>query len=287
MEVLCKDQVSFSMTFNPVINRLSSALFLLFILVLNKEIVAQPSQPTLPQYSLGLTGGPNLTYITYGDRATQKHFKPGVIVGYSVGGFVKFPLKDRYSFIAEAGYAQKGRSTNFNENWNNKTIFHMVNAAMALRKSFKVELKKNVPMNVFFGAGPSIDYILNAHGRVKVTPGGVSRYHVVFNGTPDSDFTRDYYTDANRWLFGLDLRAGGDAPITRNQRIYLELRFTWGQTFIGKKNSSSYMEIIGYEDDLKFNMKTLNLVAYYAFDFDLKKSRMGKSTKDKEVKRRR
>jgi hypothetical protein len=275
------------MTFTPVINRLSKSLLVLFIFVLNKAVFAQPAQPALPQYSLGLTGGPNLTYITYGNRDTQKHFKPGVVPGYSIGAFVKFPLKDKYSFITELSFAQKGRSTNFNDNWNNKTVFHMIEADMALRKSFQVKLKKNTPMNVFVGAGPNIGYILNAHGRVKVSPGGISRYDVVFNGTPDSDFSHNYYVDANQWLFGLDLRAGGDAPLTRNQRIYLEVRFTWGQTFIGKKNSVSYMEIIGYEDDLKFNMKTLNLVAYYAFDFDLKKSRMGRSTKDKDVKRRR
>lgn len=47
------------------------------------------------------------------------------------------------------------------------------------------------------------------------------------------------------------------------------------------------MEIIGYEDDLKFNIKTFKLVAYYAFDFDMKKARMGRSTKDKQVKRKR
>jgi hypothetical protein len=275
------------MVFNPLISRLSKLLFLLFILVLNKQLSAQPSQPALPQYSIGLCGGPNITYSTYGNRETQKHFRPGVVTGYSVGGFVKFPLKDKYSFITELSFAQKGRTTNFNENWNNKTIFHTIDADMALRKSFKIKLKKDVPINIFLGVGPNIQYILNARGRVKVTPGGVSRYDVVFNGTPDSDFSHDYYTNANRWLFGVDFRAGGDAPLMNNQRIYLEVRFTWGQTFVGGKNSSSYMEIIGFEDDLKFNMKTLNLVAYYAFDFDLKKSRMGRSTKDKEIRRKR
>src|ERR1041385_3965875 len=281
MHILCKVLVCFSLIFNPVIHRLSKYVLILFILLLNNAVIAQPSQPALPQYSLGILGGPNLTYSTYGNHDTQKHFRPGVIAGYTVGGFVKFPLKDRYSFITELAFTQKGRTTNFNENWNNKTVFHMIDADMALRRSFRIKLKKNTPMNIFVGAGPNIEYILNAHGRVKVTPGGVSRYNVVFNGSPDSNFSNDYYVDANRWLFGLDLRVGGDAPLLRNQTLYVELRFTWGQTFIGGKNSQSYMEIVGFEDDLKFNMKTLNLVAYYAFDFDLKKSKMGRSTKDK------
>jgi hypothetical protein len=287
MKVLCKVLVCFSMIFSPLISRLSKLAPLLFVILLNNEAFGQPSQPQLPQYSLGILAGPNLTYATYGNRETQKHFKPGVRPGYSVGVFFKMPMKDRFSFITEASFSQKTRTTNFNENWNNKTIFKMVGGNMALRKSFPLKLKKNTPVNVFLGAGPSIEYLLNAKGRVKVTPGGEAKYDVIFNGTPDSDFRHDYWTGANRWLFGLDLRAGGDAPLLNNQRVYLEVRFTWGQTFLGGKNSSSYMEILGFEDDLKFNMKTLNIVAYYAFDFDTKKSRMGKSTKDKEMKRRR
>lgn len=275
------------MEFIHIKRHLSKVLFCLSILLSPFRATAQQSQPTLPQFSVGISGGPNITFVTYTDRAIQQRYSPGVVPGFRGGVFVKFPLKDRYSFITEAGFAQKGRSTNFNENWNNKTTFNMVDMAMALRKSFRVKLKENLPMNLFFGAGPNIEYILNARGRIQVTPGGRSPYHVVFNGTPDSNFRNNYYNDANRWLFGLDLRAGGDAPLLRNQQIYLELRFTWGQTHIGKKNSSSYMEILGFEDDLKFNLKTLHLVAYYALDYDLKKARMGKSTKNKEMKRNR
>jgi len=287
MKVLCKVLDCFSKIFSPLINHLSKLQLLLFVILLNKGVMAQPSQPQLPQYSLGVLGGPNLTHATFGNRETQKHFRPGVRPGYTVGGFAKLPMKDRFSFIAEATFSQKTRTTNFNENWNNKTVFKMVGGNMALRKSFPIKLKKNTPMNIFFGAGPSIEYLLNAKGRMKVTPGGVWAYDVIFNGTPDSDFRHDYWNGVNRWLFGLDLRAGGDAPLLRNQRVYVELRFTWGQTYLGGKNSSSYMEIVGFEDDLKYNLKTLNLVAYYAFDFDMKRSRMGKSTKDKEIRRRR
>jgi hypothetical protein len=290
MAILCKALVHFSMMLNHSICRLAkdtSLLLILFIIILNSPVYSQKTAPQLPQFSLGICGGPNISYSAYGDRDVQKHFRPGVVAGYSLGGFVKFPLKNRYSFITEASFAQKGRTTNFNDNWNNRTTFYMVGGAMALRKSFEVKFKKNTPMNLFVGAGPAIDYILSAHGRIKVTPGGRSAYDVVFNGTPDSDFRNDYYTDANRWLFGLDLRAGGDAPLLRNQRIYIEVRFTWGQTYLGKKNSSSYLEIVGFEDDLRFNLKTLHLIAYYALDFDTKKSRMGKSSKEKEIRRRR
>lgn len=288
MSIFCKVLACFSLRLTFPFGTLTT-LVLIFLLVspFAAQIFAQPTQPQLPQYSLGILAGPSLNYAAYGNRETQKHYRPGVVPGYNVGVFVKLPMRDRYSFITEASFGQKGRSTNFNDNWNNRTIFKMVGGNMALRKSFQVKIKENLPMNLFVGAGPNIEYLLSAKGRLKVTPGGQSPYTVVFNGTPDSNFRNNYYIDANRWLFGLDLRAGGDAPLTRNQRVYLEVRFTWGQTYIGGKNSSSYMEIIGFDDDLKFNLKTLHVVAYYALDFDMKKSRMGKSTKDKEIKKKR
>src|SRR6267154_1557351 len=82
----------------------------------------------------------------------------------------------------------------------------------------------------------------------------------------------------------LDIGVGIDANITKTQRLHTELRFTYGHTYLGAKNSSSHIEILGFEDNLQANLKTLSLTVSYMFDFDLKKSKMGKSTKDREIR---
>ncbi|MFZ5970444.1 MAG: porin family protein [Bacteroidota bacterium] len=246
------------------------------------HVLAQPqSQP----FSLGIKAGPNVTLAAYEDRDLQKQFSPLPIPGYFVGGFIKFPLKNEYAFTSEFAYTRKGRITRFNEDWTNRANYHFADISMALRKSFRVKLGKNIPAHYFFSVGPNISYWLKGAGKVSVNPGGSSKYEVVFNGVPDANFFRNYYNEVNRWLFGIDLGIGGDAPILKNQRVYAEARFTWGHTYMGRKNSSSYMEILGFEDNLRANFQTLSFVLTYALDFDLRNRKKGKSTKDKEIKR--
>ncbi len=256
-------------------------LFVLMVLTFRQGWAQPQSQP----FSLGIKGGPNVTLAAYEDRDLQKQFSPLPMPGYFVGGFIKFPLKNDYAFTSEFAYTRKGRVTRFNENWTNRANYHFADMSMALRRSFQVKLGKNIPAHYFFSVGPNVSYWLKGAGKVSVNPGGSSKYEVVFNGTPDANFFKNYYNDVNRWLFGIDLGVGGDAPILKNQRVYAEARFTWGHTYMGRKNSSSYMEILGFEDNLRANFQTFSFILTYALDFDLRNRKKGKSTKDKEVKR--
>jgi hypothetical protein len=57
-----------------------------------------------------------------------------------------------------------------------------------------------------------------------------------------------------------------------------------GHTYIGRKNGSSYIEILTFEDTLKTNLKALYLNLTYTVDLDVQKSRKGKSTLGKKIK---
>jgi hypothetical protein len=268
------------MRFAKIICLITSLLVLSHGLTLRAQNLSQP-------FSVGVKAGPNLTIATYEDRDLQKKYKPTPVTGFFVGGFIKFPLKKDYSFASEFAYKVAGRKTHFNENWVNRATYQFIDLSMALRRSFQINLGKNIPAHYFFSVGPNIDYWLKGDGRVSVNPGGSSKYDVIFNKPPDANFFRNYYNDVNRWLFGIDLGIGGDAPLLRHQRIFAEVRFTWGHTYMGRKTSSSYMEIVGFDDNLRASFKTLSFVLTYALDLDLHDTKKGKSTKDKEVKRKR
>jgi len=156
---------------------------------------------------------------------------------------------------------------------------------MALRKSYDFQLRPDVRSQLFFNIGPNIEYWLNGKGNLGAG-GDPTKYNIVFDQEPDADFTTNYYNEVNRWLFGIDFGVGMEAPITSTQKVLVEMRFTFGQTNLGKDDSSSTIEILGFQDDLRMNMKTLSVSAAYIFGFDLKESKMGRSTKDKIVKRR-
>jgi hypothetical protein len=123
-----------------------------------------------------------------------------------------------------------------------------------------------------------------------VKAGGSYNYDVVFGEMPQSpsqpDFDKMYLHDVNRWLFGIDIGVGFNAPLRQNRKITTELRFTSGHTFFGSKTSASN-RTLGFTDNLRSNEKVISLTVAYVIDVNVQEGRKGKSTKDKEVKRKR
>jgi hypothetical protein len=238
---------------------------------------------TSQKFSLGIKAAPHFTFAHYRDKDIQKEMSPGATIGYTVGGQIKFPLKDNFAFFSEVGFAQKGRNTVFDLDGRNRGTYYFLDGSMALRKSFGVKIFKNVPTNLYFNVGPNIEYWLGGNGTLAYNPGGSARYKVVFNEEPTSDFSNYYYTNANRWLFGLDFGLGGDAPLGKNQKIYYEFRTTVGQTQLGKKGSTSTIELVPRPNDsLLASLITFQFQLTYAFEFDTRESRKGKSTEGKD-----
>jgi hypothetical protein len=99
------------------------------------------------------------------------------------------------------------------------------------------------------------------------------------------DFDKMYLRDVNRWLFGIDIGVGFNAPLKRNRKLSTELRFTSGHTFFGTKYSASN-RTLGFTDNLRANEKVISLTVAYVIDVNVQEGRKGKSTKDKEVKRK-
>jgi hypothetical protein len=238
-------------------------------------------------FSLGIKAGPSLTWVAFGDKDTREEFGSKPKVGFAVGGVISFPLKNNYSFLSEAGFKQQGRRVTFYDNtWENNATYQFIDMSMALRKSFIVKIRKDVSTRAFFNVGPDIGYWLNGKGEIKTDVLG-SKYTVVFDKPADANFRNNYMNEVNRWIFGMDIGFGLDANITKTQRVTVEMRFNYGHTYIGKKNGTSSIEILGFEDNIKANFKTLTLTGTYFFDMDMKKSKLGKSTKDSQIKRKR
>lgn len=255
--------------------------FLAFLTV----IIYQPA--TAQKFSLGVKAGPNFTTGRFKDSDLRDQFNAKPVLGYLIGGVIVFPIKNNYSFGAEVGFSQKGKKLQFNDNtWTNKAGFSFIDMSMALKKSYEFQLRPDVRSKVIFGVGPNIAYWIKGKGKIDAG-GPTAEYSIVFNQEPDGNFNINYYNNINRWLFGLDFGVGMEAPISSTQKILTEVRFTFGQTNLGKVNSTSDIEILGFQDDLRMNLKTLSISATYLFSFDLKESKMGRSTKDKVIKRKR
>jgi len=230
-----------------------------------------------------------ITLANFGDKDDKDEFSHEPKLGYYIAGLVSFPLKKNYSFQTEFGFSQKGRIIKFNnDTWENDATYFFGDAAMMLRRSFPLHFGRNIPSTWFVNIGPHISYWIDGKGTVE--SGGSYSYDLVYAPMPTSpdapDFDKMYLTNINRWLFGLDIGVGFNAPLRNKKKISTELRFTSGHTFFGQKNSAAN-RTLGFTDNLRSNEKVLSLTVAYVIDVNVKDNRKGKSTKDKEVHRKR
>jgi len=250
---------------------------LLFLLMCCSGISASYAQ----KFAVGVKGGASVSFSSFGDKDDADLFTNSFKPGFFFAGLVNFPLKKQFSFQTEGGFSQRGRSIKFeNDTWENSATYHFIDGSMMLRKSYPLQWAENVRGTWFFNVGPKISYWLN--GKGTVTSGGSYNYKVKFEKEPENptepDFNTMYLTDVNRWLFGLDLGIGVDAPTTALQRFVFEIRFTSGHTFYGSR-SSAFNRTLGFKDNLRANEKIISFSVDYTLNRDLRDSKKGKSTK--------
>lgn len=240
------------------------------------------------KFSLGVKAGALALKSIYGDKSEDDALDDKVKPGFYGAGFISFPLKNHYSCVIETGYSQKGRKVLFDNGASkNYATYSFLDAALLLRKSFKLNLGKNVPADWFVNVGPHVSYWLGGKGTVGASDNDGTAYKIEFSDTFNlGNYNTLYMIDANRWLFGMDIGIGMTAPIKKTQRVLAELRFTWGHTYYGGALTANYDWPLFNDRNLKANEKVLCFSVAYVWDFDKREAKKGKSTKDNDNRKR-
>lgn len=270
----------------------------LFLYVLGSTFAFAQRQ----QFTVGVKAGSTLSSTWFGDKDDKDLFTNSTKLGFFGAGLVNFPLKKNFSFQTEVGFSQRGRKVKFNEDtWVNDANYYFIDGSMLLRKAYPLQWAKNVRGSWFFNIGPKISYWLSGKGDVytlteniddvtgaiTIDKGYSYPYKVKFEKEPEipdgPDFNTMYLTDVNRWLFGLDMGIGVDAPTTALQRFVFEVRFTYGHTFYGNRGSA-FNRTLGFTDNLRANEKIISFSIDYTLNKVLHEGQKGKST-NKDVKK--
>jgi hypothetical protein len=241
------------------------------------------------KFTVGLKLGGNTNWAAYGDKESKDTFDTKTFYGYSAGFQIGFPLKNDYNLMLEGAYSKRGRKVGFQSDgaqWIHTIDRQMIEASMLLRKSFKFQLYRNVPGEWFINIGPDIGYWFAGNGRLQTNDNEPFEYTVKWNEPQTDNFYYMYYNGVNRWYFGLAFGGGLKTSLRNNQRIAVELRYISGHTYLGNYNSA-YINIPNFYNNMKTNMKSLNLSVTYFLEFDVQEGRKGKSTVKKRMKRSR
>lgn len=227
------------------------------------------------QFSLGLTGGVHTYKVAFHNEEEESMFDSKSKLGYKFGGFIEFPLENNFSWSTEAYFSKKGRRVSYyNGAITNNANYNFYEISVLLRKGYDLSVSENLKGEVFFNIGPNINYWSSGKGTLDANVD--LEYEVKFQ-EPDGDVYVNSITDANRWLFGLEAGIGTEVRIYDTQFFEVEVRYTYGQTYLGGKDSSN-IPILAFEDSLRSNYRVLSIILRYGVDIDLKNARKGKST---------
>ena len=254
------------------------AFFLVGFLFINFSSSAQ-------KFDLGLLAGPQAYTVAFEDSDDRDIYDSKVKLGWRAGAYILFPLENDFAWSVEGFYSKKGRKLESEFNADqviNNASYSFLELNFLLRKEFQMHLIKGLEGTWFVNFGPNINYWLNGKGTIDAVVD--LDYKVKFeDGTGDYEF--NYIRDGNRWLFGLDLGIGIDSQVIKSQKVELELRFTYGQTFLGAKDGSIPVNDFQVDDNLRARYRVLALVVRYGIGVDLKNAKKGKSTM--KIKKRR
>ena len=282
--------------------KLNPVIFILVTLVPTISGLAQGNEgpkespfsiKTYDRFSWGARIGPNVTFVHFADPDAKSSMSSLPAIGFIATAIAQFRLGDYYYFTPEVGYSQKtSRFTFGNGASENNLRMQFVEISMGLRRRFEFNLKKGVVSEFYIHAGPNINYWIAGSGEISTGDLPPLQYDVVFNQPPDGNYYKMYFNGVNRWLYGIDLGIGANAPITPRQKVYVEIRATLGQTNLGTNSSTSNINIIGFggsdiqQNILKSNLKAYTISAAYTFSYNYAQSKSGHSTKDKLVKKK-
>lgn len=235
------------------------------------------------KYGLGFKIGPTITIASVTNKPDKEILSTLPKIGFSASSQLTMPLKVGYTFAAELGYQRGGRKMKITESgWVVDYDYNFITTAMALRKTIPIALREDLKGEIYLGIGPNVSWLMGpGKGKIMTPNGGESKFDVEFNNyNPQAwgDFSKYFVNDPNRFLFGMDVSIGGDAPLNLKQKLYGEVRFTWGHTNLGTKETDTHLNILNFEDSMFVNLKTISFNLIYTYGFETRRNKQGKST---------
>lgn len=195
-------------------------------------------------------------------------------LGYGFGISVDKQILEGLSFHTELMYSMLGRKSDVQaEGYIHDSQFNYWEVPVLISLIFANGQSNSGQYDFFFTLGPNFKYFTGGKGVIGRTE---LEYKVVFDEI-GSDIHKMYLNDVSRILIGLDIGVGMIYPVTKEQDVSIELRYTHGHSQFGDQNSDSHIDIPNFFDDLEAKMRVIRLSATYNVYLDARRRKKGKS----------
>ena len=222
--------------------------------------------------------------VVYHTKAFRSQFKTSYKPGFLAGASFELPITDALALRMDPAYTMRGRKVFVKENgWTLDEFHHLVEMPIQLLVLRPGGIKQIGPfsqigpLDIYFGIGPNISYFLGGFGVLK-TQALKHPYKISFSGH-ESDVNYVTFSDANRFMWGLDISVGVIGTLGNKNEIATDLKFNYGHSDIGKFDGSD-APILGFVDNLASAYRMLTLSVTYWYGADLKNLKKGKTSGD-------
>ena len=252
--------------------------------------VANESPYTLSTHErvhVGIRGGLGLSLPS---ALENNSVKSESALSWSAGLTGSLKIEPRYHLEATVDYQQMTtRQSDPGIPFENTLVLDLITTNFGIRRD-RIFSRKALPWSSFYlKAGPTVSYWMGGNGKVKLQ-GQEQSYPIHFPEQLDSTAGGLEVPGANRWMAGLDVGAGMSIPISRQQKFFVEVRGTIMITPLSD-DDPSYLNIPGtsvtsYPVVLNQRLHSVWVTLSYTFVHNPMRSNLGRSTKEKQVKKR-
>ena len=229
------------------------------------------------QTFLGLKAGANATRIKFDNEVYRDFYDTNYKPGFSVGGVFLMENKEKYGLNVEFLYSVKGKSVDSraNDYLSNTANYHYLDLPILFRIKFNQSKLK-----WFLQLGPEVNYWLGGKGEFAVYEPDrdvISKYAYTINfGEPISSAEYlNVHGESNRLQLGLSIGGGFSWKLDRGNYLLLDLRYTFGHSYMGAYESASIPNI-GLVDNLEHTNNVASISLVYYIDI-LEKLRLSKN----------
>lgn len=258
-----------------------------FFIVCCLELAAYAMQA---QVLIGPVAGPQLSWVNFFDKDSKGFYNQRPKLGYHAGVDISFQVRQKFYMHTNVLYSVKGKSLSSDQSadFKQKERDRYIEMPVLFTREFTSHVggNANKVFKWYLAMGPNISYWLGGKGKLTATqllendiP--YMNYKLRFGeGEPQEGYVQVH--EANRVQLGLNISVGCAFEPLGFQKIYANLRYEWGHTYLARNGEGIFPGVNDYSDDLKARTQGFRLSFSYLFDLKTSERKKGKSTINKK-----
>lgn len=239
------------------------------------------------QILIGPTAGPQMSWVSFGDRDYKDTLSVKPHVGFHAGFNLSFRVRKRFFLHTSFVYSTKGATIEGKRDpfLKDKFKYNFIEVPIMYTYEIKMHVGPNKEFKWYLGAGPNLSYWLAGKGTLSSSSLNEQAldkidYKIVFPGKTAGEYDM-IVEDPNRIQLGLNLSGGFVFEPMGYQKIMLTIRYEMGHSFLSDQ-FGYFLKEDQYYAVLRSRNNGVRVSLAYLVDLKTETRKKGKSTLNKK-----